>query len=127
MTFILIDDDPVVTLIHRKIIEITCKELTPEITSFSSSLEALNFMRDRENYDPVRPYLILLDINMPGLNGWEFLEHIDSLPIPWNNIYILSSSIAKFDMERAKRYSSVKGYLAKPLSRSSLKDIVLKQ
>lgn len=124
MIFILIDDDPIANLIHRKIIETTCQELSAEIVPFLSAAEALDFITGCHDCGRDKKFIILLDINMPGIDGWEFLDRLGSNAHPWKNVYILSSSVAHFDKSRAQNYSSVKGYITKPLSVPSVKSIV---
>lgn len=123
MVFILIDDDPISNLIHRKIIETTCKDLTPEIIMFSAAGEALEYIAKHQDQD--REFTVLVDINMPGMDGWGFLDRLGT-PASGSNIYILSSSVAQSDIARAKKYSTVKGYLTKPLSIPTIKGIVQK-
>lgn len=126
MTFILIDDDPILNLIHRKIIESSHEGSGLKIMSFLCVREALDFIKECSKCNS-SGYLIFLDINMPGLNGWDFLDQIEKFPGIWNNIYILSSSVAKSDLEKAEGYKSVKGYLTKPLSVRLLQSIVQEQ
>lgn len=124
MVFILIDDDPIANLLHKKIIERTCSEKIAEIIEFTSARKALDYMVNCEKCEQMKNYFVLLDINMPEINGWEFLELLNKARMTWRNIFILSSSVARFDIVRAKNNSSVKGYLTKPLSTPSLENIV---
>lgn len=126
LTFILIDDDPVSNLIHRKIIETTRMDCEAEVISFSTGREGLKFITQCHTRI-CNEFVVLLDINMPGLNGWEFLDQLEKLSKAWNNVYILSSSIAKTDLAKAKTYKSVKGYLYKPLSIPSLEGVLQEQ
>jgi CheY-like chemotaxis protein len=67
--------------------------------------------------------LILLDINMPHMNGWDFLEAFE----PFNlrkPVFIVSSSNDRSDVEKSKRYKSVKGFFSKPISRTNLQTMV---
>lgn len=127
LTFILIDDDPVSNLIHKKIIEITTKDGETEVISFLTVKEGLDFIEKQCHDRNCDEFVILLDINMPGLNGWDFLDQLGKLPKPWNNVYILSSSIAKVDLAKANSYGAVKGYLYKPLTIPSLKVVLQEQ
>lgn len=82
----------------------------------------------------VQQKINLLALNLSGykpfpgeLNARNFLDQLKKLSNPWRNIYILSSSVSKIDTSKAKTYMSVKGYLVKPLTISSLKNILQDQ
>jgi CheY-like chemotaxis protein len=110
---LIIDDDPVILLLHKSI-AIRSGLCTEEPLSFQNGRAALDYLcahgSETENY------LLLLDIHMPLMNGWEFLDSMKSTPI-WNQmkIILISSSIDARDHERAKQYSQVIRYIEKPL------------
>lgn len=84
------------------------------------ALDALEQALENELTD-LLPGVIFLDINMPVMNGWEFLDLLIEKDIKSKlhaRIYIVSSSIDKSDFEKAKTYDNVADYLVKPLSRS---------
>jgi CheY-like chemotaxis protein len=89
---------------------------------FSSGQEALNYLR--KNNDPEKHFLILLDLNMPVLNGWEFLQltEEDSMAA---NIYvvIVTSSINREDYIRSKDFKQVIGFFRKPLDTSCMEHL----
>lgn len=124
MVFLLIDDDPIANLIHRKIIETAYMEMVEEIVPFSSAREALEFLVENINFENKEEYVVLLDINMPGINGWEFLELLNKSNSSCKNVYILSSSVAQTDKAKAQNYPNVKGYITKPLSVPSLRYVL---
>jgi CheY-like chemotaxis protein len=67
------------------------------------------------------PDLILLDLDMPVMDGWEFLDAFSKLPIAKQVcVFILTSSIHPIDREKAKNYSQVKGFFSKPLDANSV-------
>jgi CheY-like chemotaxis protein len=120
---ICVDDDPLCLVLA----ELTIKEsnFTNEILlaeSASAAISILNNLYSTGNQDPASQEsstLIFLDINMPKMNGWDFLEifekdfqHLFGLV----RIFILSSSIDTADMIRSKQYKSVADYIAKPLT-----------
>jgi CheY-like chemotaxis protein len=114
MSFFLLDDDATFNFIHRKKIEKF--GLDEEIKEFTSPLKALFYLIDVDE-DHI-PDIILLDINMPELNGFEFIdtlankrpELIDKL-----NIFIVTSSLNPEDYQTAKGYDCIKGYHNKPI------------
>ncbi|XCF07048.1 response regulator [Tamlana crocina] len=72
------------------------------------------------------PELILLDLNMPVWDGWQFLDAFKTIPTTQKiTIYILTSSNSEEDIERAKKYNMDGNYIVKPISLKELKNIVL--
>ena len=123
INFIIVDDD----ILSNRIVQMSlikyCENAV--VKSFSSASDALNHIRDKvtETNLPY-PTVILLDINMPVMNGWEFLEKYEQLNETIRSeycIYLFSSSIDATDIERSKQIHSVQGYVVKPL----LKDKIL--
>ena len=85
-----------------------------QIEEFLSAQEALEKIK---SVDPSETLLIFLDINMPVLNGWEFLDaYRSNFPERKDTIVILSSSIDFQDRQKAMEYPIVSGFLEKPLS-----------
>lgn len=86
--------------------------------------EALNFLENSlENF----PKLIIVDINMPILNGFQFLEKYEAIfwkQHPQTHVYMISSSEAEEDIAKAKGFTSVKGYLTKPFEREKAKNLL---
>lgn len=127
MIFILIDDDPITNLIHARIIKNACEDSAPEVISFKKAEEALEFVTVDNPFWKKNKIIILLDLNMPELSGWEFLERIKPLPESLFTIYILSSSVAQADIKRSKKHPCVKGYLFKPLSIQEINELIKKE
>lgn len=109
---IIVDDDALVLFLHKTIIQ---RNLMPQtIFGFKNGKEALDFIFESE-LDKL-PLLILLDINMPVLNGWEFLRTIQQKNCRKDIFVIMvTSSINTADMERAKNFPQVIDYIEKPL------------
>lgn len=110
-----IDDDPLQLLISKKIISKFKSSL--ELLSFSEGREALKFMEGE------MPDLIFLDLDMPVMNGWAFLDAMTNLHFE-TDVYILSSSIDPNDKRKARDYKNVKGYVSKPISPEILQEIM---
>jgi CheY-like chemotaxis protein len=95
-----------------------------EIVSFHDAREALNHLAIHSHDFLFLPDVILLDLNMPTLDGWQFLEAFELLQIKKKiAIFILSSSIDPADVELTKKYEFVKNYLMKPITTSKLEEV----
>ncbi|WP_313807074.1 response regulator [Flavobacterium sp.] len=116
----IIDDDPIYQLVTKKVIEKSA--FFPIVNSFSNGLEAINYIKE----NLILPEVILLDIEMPLMDGWDFLDEITRLRKELqnnSNIYIVSSSIAREDKEKAEAYDCIKGFISKPISLSIIEKI----
>lgn len=119
-----IDDDPIYQIIMKKVI--IKSNLFTKIQSYTNGKEAIEALKKNLNTNEQLPDIILLDIEMPVLDGWGFMEEIAQLKEHINsklNIYISSSSIAIEDRERAKNNPNILGYMCKPISLEDLKKI----
>ena len=118
----LIDDDEVFVFLTKKAIERT--HLVELIRVFSNGLDAIDFLRENSNNVDALPEIILLDLSMPIMDGWQFLDEIQTNPefskIP---TYILTSSIDPSDKSKSQSFPNVKGYLTKPLTLKDLETI----
>ncbi|HSD13957.1 MAG TPA: response regulator [Flavobacterium sp.] len=116
----IIDDDPIYQLVTKKLIEKT--SLFNDSKSFVNGSEALSYF---ENTGDI-PDIILLDIEMPEMDGWDFLNQLLLIEKNFDKeatIYIASSSIAFEDKMKAKNYPCVKDFLSKPMNIEKLKTI----
>lgn len=114
LTFI-IDDDPVFVLLFKKILsKIGVFETVINFENGQLALEAL--IEKFKNNLPF-PNVIFLDINMPVLDGWEFLKALDKYKFKEDlKIYMISSSIDSIEIKKYKKYPFVKNYISKPIS-----------
>lgn len=110
---IIVDDDEIVTFLQRKLVA-KC-DLDPDPYSFKDANEALDFIENEADSDV--SYLIMLDINMPKMDGWEFLERLNSIP---NNerfhVVMVTSSIDRKDKRDAADNPHVIDFIEKPVS-----------
>lgn len=106
---VLVDDDEINMFICKKLLKIFDPEI--ETMEFLDSTTALEFVKSNNN----KISLLLLDLNMPKLNGWQFLDKI-SMENIGSEVVILSSSIDPNDFQKAKKEGKVKDYWSKPLT-----------
>lgn len=119
---LLIDDDTLVNFINKKILQ---NEYSEEDTfDFLSASLALDFLR-KEPRDENLLYIIFLDINMPEIDGWEFMDILQRDFTSLNfQIHMFTSSISEDDRKRAEGYGLVNSYIEKPLNRGKLLPIL---
>lgn len=113
---ILIDDEPLVNKIHTALIRSARADQL--LTPFTDPVLGFTYVKDHPGN-----ILVLLDINMPVMNAWDFLGELKEHDIS-TNIIILSSSINPEDKMRAQSYENVKAFLNKPLSKANIKKII---
>lgn len=117
---IVIDDDPINNMICEKLFHYA--GVLEPVESFLSAVDALEWLKrhDVEN----KGALILLDINLPLMNGWEFLDQLKILKTEGYamdfNIYMHSSSVSIEDQQKALNHPLVEGFLLKPLTLDKL-------
>ena len=123
---LLIDDDEINNFISIKLIK---KALSnAEISSCLNGKVAIEELIEMQKISPEKlPDFILLDINMPIMNGWEFLDEYKRLNIDTtgkSKIFIISSSVFSNDISRAKSYPLVKNFISKPLSVEKIREML---
>ena len=125
---LLIDDDHSTNFIHKSVIHTA--GIDAEVAAITNVAEALDFLTYTGKYrnDALsRPNIIFLDINMPGLNGWDFLDAYRLLDDRYKAkvvIIMLAVSINPDDKEKAFRGTNVDDFVIKPLGRENLLEII---
>ena len=123
-SFIIIDDDPINNLICKKNIKSVFSDC--DIKKFTDPQKGLDYICAK--YDELSKHdtILFLDINMPVLNGWDVLDRLancaDVIKSQFS-IFVLSSSIATEDKQRAHDNPIVKGFVVKPLTIQKLQKI----
>jgi len=123
--FIVVDDDPISNTICKLTLEMVLGNV--ELDSFTNPLEALNYMSEKCVAPASRKTILLLDINMPIMSGWEFLERFDTFQENVKtsiDVYILSSSVDPRDKDRSYANKNVRNYLLKPLTVDAIKKVL---
>lgn len=122
---VLVDDDQIFVYLTSKAIEQT--KLINLIKIFDNGLDAINFLKENSGEPQSLPEVILLDLSMPIMDGWQFLEEYIFLQPRLSKkitIYIVSSSITPADISRAKKISAVSDYIIKPVTKEKLVEVV---
>ncbi|MBW3466809.1 response regulator [Arthrospiribacter ruber] len=109
---IIIDDESGILFLHELMVEES--NLSDQVYSFRKPLEGLEFIKEAVQIS--KRVLVLLDINMPEMTGWELLEKLNELNITDQvNVIMVTSSIQKADRLKSQNYPTVKMYLEKPI------------
>lgn len=113
--FIVVDDSKLDCFIAEKIIQNTGR--CESVRTFQQASDALTYIKELLSHNPGT--ILFIDIQMPVMNGFEFVESFEQLPQEIKSayiIYMLSSSINENDIAKVKGYPSVKQFLNKPLT-----------
>ncbi|AGA77359.1 response regulator [Echinicola vietnamensis] len=124
---LLVDDDEPTNFINEIILKRT--GLVEKIVPVQSGMAALEYINKAGGSDYPRPELIFLDINMPGISGWDFLEEYKKLPQHLkakNVIVMLTTSLNPDDDAKAKTYQEISEYRSKPLTYEKITEIIEK-
>lgn len=119
----LIDDEGIDNFINEKMIKtFSFAENVLIHTSAKSALEFLKNVSLIDNAKDFYPEFIFVDLNMPMLDGFQFLDLLQKSDYPEKHVkvFILTASLNPVDQEKAKEYNQVIGFLQKPLSRETL-------
>ena len=125
-----IDDDPIALLLSKLLLTKFCLE--SEIVALNNGEEALNYLSQSETLKKNKEndnLVVFLDLNMPIMDGWEFLEKFENeLYVNYPNIKIilLSSSIDPSDIEKSNHFPMVLEFMSRPLSKEILKIVAEK-
>jgi CheY-like chemotaxis protein len=121
---LLIDDDDINNFLSREIIGMSMP--WAKIESFTNPEEALEYIHEKLTLQQPLPDIILLDINMPLMDGWEFLNAIDQLEqrsLFNTRVYLYTSSVYHEDQLKAQNHSIVEKLFTKPLTTEALEEI----
>ncbi|AXT51208.1 response regulator [Aquimarina sp. BL5] len=118
-----IDDDPIFVFGIKKVMQLI--NFCEGIMVFKNGQDALNNLRAIISAKEKLPDVILLDLNMPILDGWQFLDEFVKIPCEKEIlIYVVSSSVDPEDVLRAKSFDGVSDYIVKPISVAKLKEVL---
>ena len=112
----LVEDDTTFVFLAKKTIQST--KIDTNIRVFGDGQETIDYLKQIANHTELLPDIMLVDINMPVMDGWEFLNEYNLFRPKLKKdiaLYLVSSSISPFDIERAKSNNVVSDFLIKPL------------
>ena len=122
--FYLIDDDSIFVFLTKKTLQVA--NIDTDITVFEDGKQALSNLKAYYDRPELLPDVIFLDLNMPVLDGWGFLDEYLLLEPKLNkkiSIYIVSSSISPSELDRSREIPVVTDFLTKPLSRAKFTEV----
>lgn len=123
---LLLDDEDVFNFIHHQIV--FALNPTIQISATTSGEQALEFLNVRAGFSEALPDVIFVDINMPEINGFEFMtiyqREIEPRLPRKPKIYMVTSSLFESDREKASHFKAVTGFLEKPVSADNIREIM---
>ncbi|MFP4089229.1 MAG: response regulator [Cyclobacteriaceae bacterium] len=124
--YLFIDDDEISNFLVESIAEKL--DIAEQSRFLDDAPAALKYLEEvQQSASSVPPRFIFLDLNMPLMGGFEFLDEYESRnyhKLYPTRIYILSSSVSPSDIKRSKEYNTVNGFISKPLKTDELKKII---
>ena len=124
-----VDDDSISLTISQMLLKRT--GFADEVVTAIDGSDALDYFESLFAQEPseavVAPELILLDINMPVMNGWQFLEeyaHLRSDLQKNITIYMVSSSVDEYDIRKSKEFKTVSDYIIKPIQKEKFSQVL---
>ncbi len=121
----IVDDDEIYKFTVLKTLE--SLKLNKKVKVFSDGDEAFNFLLENLNNKKILPDVILLDINMPIMDGFQFMEEFIKIKPRVGKkitIYMVSSSVDPYDLNKAKSISEISDYIIKPINADELRKIL---
>ncbi|RXJ50250.1 response regulator [Gelidibacter gilvus] len=122
-TICIIDDDPIFRFGTKKMMETV--QFSLKFLVYKNGKDAFDNLLPQLRLNTNLPDVILLDLNMPLMDGWQFLDELAKIPFAKNiPIYIVSSSVDSRDIKKAKSYKMVNKYIVKPFSISKIQELM---
>ncbi|GAB3786703.1 response regulator [Spirosoma horti] len=122
---LLIDDDPDDNFFHQLAIEES--NLCDQVRVVTSGTQALTYLQETSHPDYIKPDILFVDVNMPGMNGFEFLADYSQLDAPLKGrvvVVMLTTSISSLDKQRTNLLPGINLFRPKPLTIALLNELV---
>ena len=120
----IIDDNNIDLYITKRLI--IKNNFGKEVLEYNAAAEALKYLQDYQDNIPMLPLIIFIDIYMPEMSGFEFLEAYDKLPVAlkkYCKVFIISSTIDEYDIERSSLDKNLTAFQVKPITKDFLDSI----
>ena len=120
----IIDDNNIDLYITKRLI--IKNNFGKEVLEYNAAAEALKYLQDNQDNIPMLPLIIFIDIYMPEMSGFEFLEAYDKLPVAlkkYCKVFIISSTIDEYDIERSSLDKNLTAFQVKPITKDFLDSI----
>ncbi|KQS34470.1 response regulator [Pedobacter sp. Leaf194] len=117
---LVIDDDPIILMIHQAVLESALPDSTCKY--FEDAGDALLYMEEQK--EQCKKFLLLLDINMPMISGWDLVEEVSASVFKENvSVVMVTSSINERDKQKANTYDNIYDFISKPLKEEHLEKL----
>lgn len=120
-TILLVDDDSISNFITEKLI--LREKFAQEVVSFLSGEAALAYLKKRQQQHLPSPDIIFLDLNMPEMDGWEFMNEFKKFPQDFtenSRVFMLSSAVDSKDIVQARNMEEIEDFISKPLTKEDM-------
>jgi CheY-like chemotaxis protein len=119
----IIDDDPIYLMLVNRII--SQNNLSNRVTEYANGIDAFESLKRMAEFGQRLPDVILLDLNMPIWDGWDFLDEFQALKLrAYPEVYIITSSAHTLEKEKGKTYPMVVRFIVKPIQVNELVSIL---
>jgi response regulator RpfG family c-di-GMP phosphodiesterase len=125
LTFVIIDDNPIDILIHSMHLKHEFGD--PAIINFNNAEKGLTYIKEIHSNEANRKTILLLDLDMPIMNGQQFLNHFEKLDQGIKDrvkIFVVSSSVNELEKKTISANPCVRIFISKPLTRANIADII---
>jgi CheY-like chemotaxis protein len=126
---LLVDGDPMSNMVNEEVMHTS--KFAHKVGSYMDAEEALDYLRGLVEFDITNfPNVLFLDINLPEMNGWEFLEQMNKFPkfiLSRCKVFMLTSSTEQKDIEKSKPYKIVHDFVSKPLTVDKIKTLFFRK
>jgi CheY-like chemotaxis protein len=123
LNIFLVDDDHIYQFTAKKTLE--AMGLAEQVSVFMNGAAAIQHIKDNLSNPGDLPDVIFLDINMPVMDGWQFVQEFQKLDIRKPiSLYMVSSSVDEADMKRSREFSVISDYIIKPVGRTRFHELL---